>query len=295
MTDTLEIPAAPETGTLHSAGRKLRPEWLQPLSVIGIAILVIVVLMAALAPVISPYDPLAQDAKRLMPPSADHWFGTDQLGRDVLSRVIHGARLSLPYALQLVVMASIIGTVLGAIAGYFGGWIDGAIMRTADLVLAFPDIILAMAVVAALGPGLGNAVLAVVIVSWPIYARVARSMILTMRQEPYVLSSRLLGASSMTTLWREIRPNIIGPMVVLAALEYGHAVLILSGLSFLGLGAQPPAAEWGAMVSEGAKYFDKWWMSVFPGLAILFVVLAANFVGDALRDMVDPRSRRGLL
>jgi peptide/nickel transport system permease protein len=138
-------------------------------------------------------------------------------------------------------------------------------------------------------------VLAVVIVSWPIYARVARSMILTMRQEPYVLSSRLLGASSLTTLWREIRPNIVGPMVVLAALEYGHAVLILSGLSFLGLGAQPPAAEWGAMVSEGAKYFDKWWMSVFPGLAILLVVLAANFVGDTLRDLVDPRSKRGML
>lgn len=279
---------------LHRAGRRQRPAWMQPLGVIGATILIALALVALLAPLIAPHDPLAQEARRLMPPSAEHWFGTDQLGRDVFSRVLHGARLSLPYALQLVVLAGILGTVLGAIAGYFGGWVDGLIMRMADLVLAFPDIILAMAVVAALGPGLFNAVLAVVIVSWPIYARVARSMILTLRNEPFVLSRRLLGASSARTLWSEVRPNITGPLVVLVALEYGHAVLILSGLSFLGLGAQPPAAEWGAMVSEGAKYFDKWWMSVFPGLAILLVVMAANFLGDTLRDVIDPRSRRHL-
>ncbi|MAQ85029.1 ABC transporter permease [Psychromarinibacter halotolerans] len=278
----------------HKAGRRLRSEWMQPLGLIGAAILIAFAVVALLAPLIAPYDPLAQDGGRLMPPSAEHWFGTDQLGRDIFSRVLHGARLSLPYALQLVVMAGILGTLLGAIAGFFGGWVDSVIMRLADLVLAFPDIILAMAVVAALGPGLFNAVLAVVIVSWPIYARVARSMILTLRQEPYVLSRRLLGASSLRTLWSEVRPNITGPLVVLVALEYGHAVLILSGLSFLGLGAQPPAAEWGAMVSEGAKYFDKWWMSVFPGLAILLVVMAANFLGDTLRDVIDPRSRKHL-
>ncbi|WP_226782842.1 ABC transporter permease [Oceaniglobus trochenteri] len=282
------------TTNTHRVGRKRRSEWMQPLGLIGATILIAFALIAIVAPLVAPYDPLAQEARRLMPPSADHWFGTDQLGRDVFSRVIHGARLSLPYALQLVVMAGILGTVLGAIAGFFGGWVDGVIMRAADLVLAFPDIILAMAVVAALGPGLFNAVLAVVIVSWPIYARVARSMILTLRQEPFVLSRRLLGASSIRTLWSEIRPNITGPLVVLVALEYGHAVLILSGLSFLGLGAQPPAAEWGAMVSEGAKYFDKWWMSVFPGLAILMVVMAANFLGDTLRDVIDPRSKRHL-
>ncbi|WP_323766292.1 ABC transporter permease [Marinovum sp.] len=278
----------------HRAGRRLRPVWMQPLGLIGAAILIALALVAVLAPLIAPYDPLTQEARRLMPPSAEHWFGTDQLGRDVFSRVLHGARLSLPYALQLVVLAGLLGTVLGAIAGYFGGWVDGLIMRMADLVLAFPDIILAMAVVAALGPGLFNAVLAVVIVSWPIYARVARSMILSLRNEPFVLSRRLLGASSARTLWSEVRPNITGPLVVLVALEYGHAVLILSGLSFLGLGAQPPAAEWGAMVSEGAKYFDKWWMSVFPGLAILLVVMAANFLGDTLRDVIDPRSKRHL-
>jgi len=278
--------------TIHQPGKPSRSIWLQPLGLIGAGLLLAFIAVAILAPLIVPHGPTAQDFPRLKPPSGTNWFGTDQLGRDIFSRVIYGARLSLPYALQLVVMAAVIGTIAGAIAGYFGGWIDGAIMRTADLVMAFPDIILAMAVVAALGPNLFNAVIAVVVVSWPIYARVVRSLILTIRDEPYVQSSRLLGASAGRTLWADIRPNVAGPLVVLAALEYGHAVLILSGLSFLGLGAQPPAAEWGSMVSEGAKYFDKWWMSLFPGLAILLVVLAANFLGDTLRDALDPKSSK---
>jgi peptide/nickel transport system permease protein len=280
------------SATPHRAGRKLRSPWLQPLGLIGAAILIAFIVLAVCAPLIAPDGGTGIHAPRLKPPSGDNWFGTDQLGRDIFARVIFGARISLPYALELVVLAAIIGTALGAIAGYFGGWIDGIIMRAADLVMAFPDIILAMAVVAALGPSLFNAVLAVVIVSWPMYARVVRSMILTIRDEPYVQSSRLLGASAARTLWVDVRPNVAGPIAVLAALEYGHAVLILAGLSFLGLGAQPPAAEWGSMVSEGAKYFDKWWMSLFPGLAILLVVLAANFLGDTLRDVLDPRSSR---
>jgi len=277
---------------IHRPSGKVRSAWLQPLGLIGAGMLLIIVVAAVLAPWLVPHDPNAQSFGRFLPPNAENWFGTDQLGRDIFSRVVHGARVSMPYALQLVVMAAVIGTIAGAIAGYFGGWVDSVIMRAADLVMSFPDIILAMAVVAALGPNLFNAVLAVVIVSWPIYARVVRSMILTLRDEPYVQSSRLLGASSGRTLWRDIRPNVAGPVAVLAALEYGHAVLILSGLSFLGLGAQPPTAEWGSMVSEGAKYFDKWWMSVFPGLAILVVVLAANFLGDTLRDAFDPKSAK---
>lgn len=277
---------------VHRPTGKMRSAWMQPLGIIGAAILAVIVVLAIAAPWILPFDPNAQDFGRFLPPNGENWFGTDQLGRDIFSRVVHGARISMPYALQLVVLSAVIGTVAGAIAGYFGGWIDGAIMRAADLVMAFPDIILAMAVVAALGPNLFNAVLAVVVVSWPIYARVVRSMILTLRDEPYVQSSRLLGASSGRALWKDIRPNVAGPVIVLAALEYGHAVLILSGLSFLGLGAQPPTAEWGSMVSEGAKYFDKWWMSVFPGLAILLVVLAANFLGDTLRDAFDPKSSK---
>lgn len=276
----------------HAAGRPVRSVWMQPLGLIGAVVLGLIVLAAILAPWIVPYPPNAIGFGRLQPPSSAHWFGTDQLGRDIFSRVIYGARVSLPYALVLVVLAFVLGAVLGAIAGYFGGRVDGAIMRMADLVMAFPDIILAMAVVAALGPNLFNAVLAVVFVSWPIHARVVRAMILTLRDEPYVQSSRLLGASSGRALWRDIRPNAAGPVVVLATLEFGHAVLILSGLSFLGLGAQPPTAEWGSMVSEGSKYFDKWWVSLFPGLAILTVVLAANFLGDTLRDALDPRSAK---
>jgi peptide/nickel transport system permease protein len=274
----------------HATRGKIRSVWMQPLGLIGAAILIGFVLMAIFAPLIAPYDPNQQGFGRLRPPSADNWFGTDQLGRDIFSRVVHGARISLPYAAQLVAMAAVLGITLGAIAGYFGGKVDSVIMRAADLVMAFPDIILAMAVVAALGPGLFNAVLAVVVVSWPIYARVVRAMILSIREEAYIQSSRLLGASSARTLWVDVRPNVAGPLVVLGTLEYGHAVLILSGLSFLGLGAQPPSAEWGSMVSEGSKYFDLWWMSVFPGAAILLVVLAANFLGDTLRDALDPRS-----
>lgn len=277
---------------IHRPAGKIRSAWLQPLGLLGAGMLLIIVVAAVLAPWLVPNDPNAQSFGRFLAPNAENWFGTDQLGRDIFSRVVHGARISMPYALQLVVLAAVIGTIAGAVAGYFGGWVDGVIMRAADLVMSFPDIILAMAVVAALGPNLFNAVLAVVIVSWPIYARVVRSMILTLRDEPYVQSSRLLGASSGQTLWKDIRPNVAGPVAVLAALEYGHAVLILSGLSFLGLGAQPPTAEWGSMVSEGAKYFDKWWMSVFPGLAILVVVLAANFLGDTLRDAFDPKSAK---
>ncbi|MBB3929325.1 peptide/nickel transport system permease protein [Kaistia hirudinis] len=281
-----DVPARPRRRLMR------RSAWTQPLGLVGAALLVIIVLLAIFAPWLTAHGPIDQVGRRFMAPSAEHWFGTDQIGRDVFARVIYGARVSLPYALQLVIMASVIGTLLGAIAGYFGGWIDGFIMRAADLVMAFPDIILAMAVVAALGPGLFNAVLAVVVVSWPIYARVVRSMILTIRDEPYVQSSRLLGVSTARALWVDVRPNVMGPLVVLAALEFGHAVLILAGLSFLGLGAQPPAPEWGSMVSEGSKYFDKWWLSVFPGLAILLVVLAANFLGDTLRDALDPRTAK---
>lgn len=279
-------------GPDHGRTRAARSVWMQPLGILGVVILAGFVLVAIFAPLIASVGPNEQAFQRLLPPNPDNWFGTDQLGRDVFSRVVHGARLSLPYAAQLVLMSAALGILLGAIAGYFGGWIDGLIMRAADLVLAFPDIILAMAVVAALGPNLFNAVLAVVVVSWPIYARVVRSMLLTQRDEPYVQSSRLLGASSVRALWIDVRPNVAGPVVVLVTLEYGHAVLILSGLSFLGLGAQPPAAEWGSMVSEGAKFFDMWWMSFFPGFAILLVVLAANFLGDTLRDALDPKSSK---
>lgn len=267
------------------------PTWRHPLAIIGLVIAGAWIVIAIFAPLIAPYDPLAQDFNLLnTAPSGAHWFGTDELGRDVLSRVIHGARLSVPLALLLVTLALVIGGSLGAIAGYFGGVVDAVVMRAADLVFAFPAIILAMVVTATLGPSIQNAVLALVVVSWPAYARVARGLVLSVGHADYVSSARLLGASARKALVRDVMPNVFGPILVLATLDLGNAVLLLSGLSFLGLGAQPPSAEWGAGVAEGIQYFQYWWIGTFPGLAIFTVVLAFNFLGDALRDALDPKS-----
>ena len=268
--------------------------WRQPLAVIGVTILVIWVLVAIFAPLIAPSNPIAQNYKELLPPNAHNWFGTDSVGRDILSRVVYGARITLPLSIMLVILAMIVGTIIGAIAGYFGGWVDATLMRLTDVVLAFPGIILAMAIAAALGAELRNAVFAVVLVAWPTYARLVRGLILSSKNADYVTSSRLLGASTTRALFVDLRPNISGPVFVLAALEAGNGMLLLSGLSFLGLGARPPSAEWGAMVSAGANNFDKWWIAVFPGLAILTAVLAFNFLGDALRDILDPRTAKAL-
>ena len=268
--------------------------WRQPLAVIGVTILTIWVLVAIFAPFITPANPIAQNYKELLAPNSHNWFGTDSVGRDILSRVVYGARITLPLSIMLVILAMIVGTVIGAIAGYFGGWVDAALMRLTDVVLAFPGIILAMAVAAALGAELRNAVFAVVLVAWPTYARLVRGLILSSKNADYVTSSRLLGASTTRALFVDLRPNISGPVFVLAALEAGNGMLLLSGLSFLGLGARPPSAEWGAMVSAGANNFDKWWIAVFPGLAILTAVLAFNFLGDALRDILDPRTAKAL-
>jgi ABC-type dipeptide/oligopeptide/nickel transport system permease subunit len=265
-----------------------------PLAITGGAIVVFWLVVALLAPWISPYDPLAQDFERLQAPGAEHWFGTDQVGRDVLSRVVSGAQVSIPLALMLVVFAMLIGSVLGAIAGYFGKAIDETIMRIADLVFAFPTIILAMVIAAALGPSLTNAVIAMLIVSWPAYARVTRSLVLGARNAEYVIAGRLLGNGPFTSLGKDILPNVLSPVVVLATLDVGTAILLLSGLSFLGLGAVPPTPDWGAMVADGVQQFSSWWIAAFPGLAILSVVLAFNFLGDALRDALDPRSQEAV-
>jgi len=276
----------------RSRVESLRPLARQPLTVAGATIAVVWLLVAAFAPLVAPHDPLEQAFVPLSPPSSDHLFGTDELGRDVFSRVVYGARISLPLGLLLVVLASTIGGLLGAMAGYFRGWVDGAVMRTADLVFAFPAIILAMVVTAALGRGLTNAVLALVIVAWPSYARVVRSLVLSVGESEYVWATRLLGASSRRALTRDVLPNVVGPVLVLATLDVGNAILLLSGLSFLGLGAQPPAAEWGSMVATGTQFFQFWWMGTFPGLAIFTAVLAFNFIGDSLRDVFDPRTAR---
>jgi peptide/nickel transport system permease protein len=262
----------------------------RPLAVIGIVLIVTWLLVSVLAPVIAPYNPLSQNFTPLQHPSSAHLFGTDELGRDVFSRVLYGARVSIPLAMLLIGLSVVIGITLGVIAGYFRGWVDGGIMRATDLVFAFPAIILALVVTASLGKGLQNAVFALVIVSWPAYARVTRGLVLTIGDSDYVKAARLLGVSSRRTIVRDVLPNFIGPVIVLAMLDLGGAILLLSGLSFLGLGAQPPTAEWGLMVSEGVGYFQFWWMATFPGLAIFTAVLAFNFVGDSLRDIFDPRS-----
>jgi peptide/nickel transport system permease protein len=268
--------------------------WRQPLAVVGVVIAVSWILVAIFAPLIAPHDPLAQTAPPSQPPSLHYLFGTDELGRDVLSRVVYGSRVSVPIALVLVALAMTIGSIIGAVAGYFGGLVDGTFMRGADLVFAFPPIILAMVVAAVLGRGLLNAALAIVIVAWPSYARVSRSLVLSIGDSEYVQSARLLGATSRRTLFRDVLPNVAGPILVLATLDLATAILLLSGLSFLGLGAQPPTAEWGSMVAEGTQYFQWWWIGTFPGLAIFTVVLAFNFLGDSLRDVFDPRTARRL-
>jgi peptide/nickel transport system permease protein len=275
--------------------RTLLRELRRPGAVFGIAVLASWLVVAVLASVIAPASPTAPGAGALLAPSAAHWFGTDELGRDVLSRVLYGARLSLPLALLLVALASAVGSTIGAFAGFLGGVIDSVVMRVTDMFFAFPSIVLTMAFAAALGPSLQSAVLAIVIVSWPPYARVVRGLVLAMRGSNYVAVSRLLGGSSARLLLRDVLPNVIGPVLVVGTLDIGSAVLLLAGLSFLGLGAQPPAAEWGAMVADATQYFSNWWMGLFPGLAIASVVFAVNMIGDALRDYFDPRSlvRRG--
>ena len=288
MTDILA------TQTKRRGRFRVAPALRTPLALAGGVIVVFWLLVAILAPWIRPFDPLAQDFQRLQAPSAEHWFGTDQVGRDVLSRVISGAQVSIPLALMLVIFAMLIGSILGAIAGYFGKALDETIMRIADLVFAFPTIILAMVIAAALGPSLTNAVIAMLIVRWPAYARVTRSLVIGARNEEYVVAGRLLGNGPFTSLGKDILPNVVSPVVVLATLDVGTAILLLSGLSFLGLGAVPPTPDWGAMVSDGVQNFSSWWIAVFPGLAILTVVLAFNFLGDALRDALDPRSQEAV-
>jgi len=275
---------------LRAAARATRPAWRQPLAVTGAVIAAAWLIIAVFAPLVAPYDPLAQDFPAFQPPSGAHLFGTDELGRDVLSRVIYGSRLSIPLALLLVTVSATIGGLSGAAAGYFRGITDGVVMPASDLVFAFPAIILAMVVTAVLGRGVRNAVLAIVIVSWPSYARVVRGLVLSIGDSEYVQSARLLGVSSRSALRREVLPNVAGPVLVLATLDLGTAILLLSGLSFLGLGAQPPHPEWGAMVATGTQYFQYWWMGTFPGLAIFTAVMAFNFLGDSLRDVFDPRT-----
>lgn len=263
-----------------------------PLAVAGLLVIVALVLVAALAPWIATHDPLAQNlAVRLQPPSAEHWFGTDQIGRDLFSRIVYGARITLYIVLLVTVIVAPIGLFIGTLAGYYGGIIDVALMRLTDIFLAFPGLVLALAFVAALGPGLENAVIAISLTNWPGFARLARAETLIVRSSDYIAASRLQGASSMRIMFMHIVPMCMPSVIVRATLSMAGVILTAAGLGFLGLGAQPPSPEWGAMLSSGRRFMlDYWWMATFPGLAILLVSLAFNLFGDGLRDVLDPRS-----
>ena len=228
---------------------------------------------------------------RLRPPSAEHWLGTDALGRDVFSRVIWGGRISLLVGFTVVLLGAAFGTMLGAVAAYARGWAEEVLMRITDLVFCFPPIILAMAIAAALGIGTLNTMIAMLVVWWPKFARLARSLVISQRALEYVEAAQTVGFGPAHILLRQIMPNALGPLIVLITLDLGNAILVFAGLSFLGLGVTPPAAEWGAMVAEGRELVQQWWVATFPGLAILSVVMGFNFVGDGLRDWLDPHAR----
>ncbi|MFP3583556.1 ABC transporter permease [Paraburkholderia sp. SIMBA_055] len=289
LTDT---PASRKQAALGLAYRRWRRFVGNPLSVFGFAILMVLVIVAIIGPWIAPHDPLRQVlSDRLLPPgSASHWLGTDQLGRDILSRIIYGSRLTLSIAILVVVVVVPIGLMIGTTAGFFGGWVDNVLMRITDIALAFPKIVLALAFAAALGPGVINAVIAISITAWPAYARLARAETLRLVQADFIQIARLQGASNLRILLRYVMPLCMSSVIVRATLDMAGIILTVAGLGFLGLGAQPPSPEWGFMVASGRNVLlDSWWVATLPGFAILLVSLAFNLLGDGLRDVFDPR------
>jgi peptide/nickel transport system permease protein len=261
--------------------------------VVGVIVLVVVILAVVLAPLITSFDPIEQFRReRLMPPGSDHPFGTDNLGRDILSRVLYGGRTSLQVGLFSVAFASITGTVLGLVAGYYGRWVDSLIMRFIDVLLAFPSILLSLAIVAILGKDLRNVMLAVGIATLPIYTRVVRGSTLSVKQVDYIEAALALGSSTRRVLFLHILPNVLAPIIVVTTNGIAGAIIAGAALSFLGLGEQPPNPEWGNMLSQGRDYLRAaWWITTFPGLAIMVTVLSINLLGDGLRDILDPRLR----
>lgn len=263
------------------------------LAMAGLVIVAILLLVAAFAPLIAPHDPLTQDlTRRLLPPGTPgNLLGTDDFGRDILSRIIYGARITLYIIALVAVTAPVLGLLIGTVAGYFGGWIDAFLMRLTDIFLAFPRLILALALVAVLGPGIENAVLAIALTAWPPYARVARAETLTVRSSDYIAAIRLQGASSARIIAGHVVPMCLPSVIIRVTLDMAGVILIAAGLGFLGLGVLPPTPEWGLMISSGRKYlFEQWWVATMPGLAIFIVSLGFNLLGDGLRDVLDPRS-----
>ena len=284
-------PADPASGTL--GGRAWRGLRADPAFHVGCIVVVAWVLLAATVPLWQRFDPIAdQDlVNRLTAPNSTHWFGTDNLGRDVFTRVIYGARLSLPMATAAVSVAVFVGALLGAVAGFIGGIGDEIIMRIADLFQAFPAMILALAIAAALGPKAINVVIAIAVVTWPEYTRLMRGQVLSIRGNLHVTAAESVGCRPARVFFRHVLPFGIPPIIVKATVDLGMAILLAAGLAFIGVGAPPPSPEWGAMVSAARSRIDQWWLGLFPGLAILSIVLAVNFIGDSMRDRYDPRMR----
>lgn len=266
------------------------------LAMFGLAIVMALVLVAIFADFIAPYDPeVGGDLRvdRLVPPSWDHLLGTDQQARDIFSRIVYGSRLTLQVVGLVVVIATPIGLLVGTTAGYFGGWVDTLLMRLTDIFLAFPRLILALAFVAALGPGIENAIIAIAITSWPPYARLARAETLTIRDSDFIAASRLQGASSARILWGHITPLCLSSVIIRVTLDMAGIILTAAGLGFLGLGAQSPEPEWGAMIASGRGFLiDQWWVATMPGIAIFIVSLGFNLLGDGLRDVLDPKAQK---
>lgn len=286
----------PLTSTARERARiRWQPALADPLTVVGLTLTVLVVSVALLGPLIAPYRVFAPSYGELLaPPSSAHLFGTDQLGRDVFSRVLVAARLSLGIALLVLASGVALGTVLGLISGYAGGLVDELLMRLTDVFLAFPALVLAIALAAGIGPGLATTVIALALVWWPWYARLIRGQVLSIRELPYVDAARALGVPLPAMLWRHILPETLTPLLIQVSLDVGYALLAASSLSFLGLGAQPPTPEWGAMISDAEPYLrDAWWTGTFPGAAIFLAALAFNLLGDALQAVLDPRMRDG--
>ncbi|WP_458189996.1 nickel transporter permease [Haladaptatus sp. NG-WS-4] len=271
--------------------RKLRQFKSNRLNLIGLALVLVVVSSALFAPWIAPYEPNEQDLlNRLDPPSSEHLMGTDQLGRDMFSRLLYGARISLRVALVVVAITLVIGTLVGVIAGYAGGWVDEALMRFVDILLAFPGILLALVIAGILGPSLTNIMIALAVVGWTQYARIIRGSVLSIKEKEFIKAAQLMNVSKPRIILRHVLPNVITPVIVLATMDMAYVILGTAGLSFLGLGAQPPTPEWGAMLSAGRNHLQTaWWVVNFPGLVIMITVLGFNLLGDGLRDVLDPR------
>jgi peptide/nickel transport system permease protein len=285
--------AVPEVLVVPPVSKRRR--WLRRygLASFGAAIIVAWILIALFAPLLTSHDPnLVDVGQRLRPPSAANLLGTDVLGRDVFTRLLYGARVSLTTGFVVVIIAAVFGTLVGGIAAYARGKAEEVMMRITDLVLCFPPIILALAIAAALGIGATNTIIAMLVVWWPKFARLARSLIIVQRSQEYVEAAVVVGLSPARILIRHIIPNSVGPLVVLVTLDVGNAIITFAGLSFLGLGVIPPTPEWGSMVSEGRELIEQWWVAAFPGLAILSIVVGFNFLGDGIRDWLDPKSRR---